>query len=180
MLRLFSEENPFGRNTIPGSKEVVTERRLRRSASGRKNFYHRSRNGVYDPLTYYRVLHTLMSIEPGQLFRTQELIAVLKIEHPQMVWDPTTVGRVVTDIADSLKEANGITPISFARRWNGMSYQMEADAEGRVALMNLLEDLHGLCEEELERESNGDFPKRVASPLERCASLMMALESATE
>ena len=170
-LTTFGPEDQYGRVSIEGMRSLAGERRLRRIAHGRKEFFHRTKNGVYDPITYFHLIDALLEVTPGLIFRTADLTQHLNETHPQLVWDTTSVGRVISDIAETLEEVNGSRAIEFARRWNGMIYSVTADAEGRQALMNLMDDLYVLCEEMIQQEKNAHPPKRTDSPLLRCPSV---------
>lgn len=165
----------YGRMTIAGMRTPVTSRRVRKIAQQNTQFIHRAKNGVYDPITFYHVVDTLLRLESGQEFRTSELLSHLTVTKPQIAWDATVVGRVMTDIAESLEEAYGWTPIGYVKRWNGMTYDVLSGAEPRMALYRLLEDLTLLCEETVEQESRGIFEKRLNSPLNRCPSVAIGV-----
>lgn len=165
-------ENLYGRASIPGVRGMVTARVIRKSTHADLHFYHRVKNGVFDPLTFYHLLDAVMRIQPGQIFRTADLLPYLAECKPQLVWDAITVGRVLNDIALALAEAYGVSPITVARRWNGNCYEVQGAAEFRSMLHRLLEDLRELGEEVLATERQGRFEKRITSPIERCTSVM--------
>ena len=171
-VSVFPAENPYGKLTLSGMKTLASERRLRRIAHGRKEFYHRTKNGVYDPLTYFHVLDGLLEIIPGTLFKTDVFVNFLRDTRPQLVWDVVTVGRVINDMAESLQEVNGRAAITSTRRWDGYHYAISEMPEDRTALIHLLDDLYKLCESLLEAEAEGRPPKRLNSPLQNCASVM--------
>lgn len=168
----FPADNPYGKLTIPGMKALASERRLRRVAHGRKEFFHRTKNGVYDPLTYFHILDALLELVPGRLFRTAEFVDYLDDTRPQLVWDTTTVGRVINDLAETFEEANKTAAIDSARRWNGMIYAVSDQPEHRAAMIALLDDLYRLCETLIAAEAAGEAPKRLNSPLLQCPSVM--------
>lgn len=161
----------YGRLTNERMRRI-TARRARRATRNNIHFIHRAKNGIYDPLTYYHLLDALCRIGSGQEFRTAELLAHLKLVKPQLVWDGTVVGRVMSDLAESLHEAHGFTPIGYVKRWNGMTYDIIDHPSARDAMVRLLEDLEVLCEEHIAAELRGEDIKRLRSPLERCASVM--------
>lgn len=146
------------------------ERRLRRIAHGRKEFYHRAKNGIYDPMTYFHVVDALITQGP-ETFRTRDFVYRLSENCPQLAWDTTTVGRVLNDIAETLFEANGRHYLSTARRWNGMIYMVEPTPEGHAALVHLLDDLIEACKQLVELEKAGQAPQRINSPLLQCPSV---------
>ena len=167
----------YGRLSIEGMRDV-TSRRVRRAASLNATLYHRAKNGVYDPITYYHVADTLARLDAGQEFRTHELMRHLRHVKPQIVWDATSLGRIVTDIAESLHEAYGFTPIGYTKRWNGMTYDVLDHPQARQAIVRLVDDLARLGEETVAEELAGHYAKRVRSPLERCPSVMQMAASA--
>lgn len=158
------------RETIPGNAAIVTAKRMRAIKEGRAEFYHRPKNGIYDPVTFYHILDAVLEMEPARFFRTGEFIET-ELQNHMMAWDSTTVGRVLTDMAESLHDANATWPIIAARRWNGMTYAVSRDLEDRAALENLLEDLGQLCEALIAEEKEGITPRRLESPLYSCNSV---------
>jgi hypothetical protein len=171
-LRLLPDSDPFGRTSITGMRGLIPERKLRRFVHGSFAFVHRSKNGVYDPMTYFHVVEALLQIEPDTYFRTNDLVGVLTDHQQNFIWDPTTVGRVLADIGETLEEKNNATYVATTRRWNGMMYSVTSALEGRAALVALLEDLFNLSEELVRQEMAGQFPKRTNSPLLQCPSVM--------
>lgn len=153
-----------------GMKSVIGDRRLRRIAHGTKEFYHRAKNGVYDPMTYFHITWALYAIG-GEPFRTRDFVEALRGSRPQLAWDTTTVGRVLNDIAETLEEANGRPYISTARRWNGMIYAVQQTPEAKAVLIRLLDDLMDLSEKLVELEKAGQAPRRMDSPLLQCSSV---------
>ena len=151
----------------------VSTRRKRAIVSGRLNHIHLTKNGVYDPLSYYHVVDALLDVGAGLSFSSRELIDFMGARRVGLVWDPVTVGRIVNDVIETLNEVNGDCLFTAVRRWNGMRYTQVEGRESRVALNNLLADLDRLCEAELASERAGDFPKRINSPLSACASVMV-------
>ena len=147
--------------------------RERKIRSNRKTMYHRSRNGVYDPVTYYHLLDRLLDVRPGTIFRSVEFARELNYRIPDISWDPVTVGRIITDIAETLSEANGYIAIGANRRFDGMIFDVSGHPDARAAMENLLDDLEKVALKELEDErDNKPMPKRLRSPLSFCPSVM--------
>ena len=167
--RALTEADALTRATIPGLKAQLSERRLRRIAHGRKEFFHRTKNGVYDPITYFHVLDALLNYgyEP---FRTREFIVRLNETRPQLVWDTTTVGRVLNDISETIAEQNP-TFFTATRSYDGMRYTLSQTLEAHTALLRLLDDLYRLAENLIAAEIAGEPPKRINSPLLQCPSV---------
>lgn len=166
--RALTEADALTRSTIPGLKAQLSERRLRRIAHGRKEFFHRTKNGVYDPLTYFHVLDALLNYT-NEPFRTREFIHRLNETHPQLVWDTTTVGRVLNDISETISEQNP-TFLTAVRSYDGMRYTLAASLEAHTAMLRLLDDLYLLSDNLIFHEVAGDPPKRLNSPLLQCPS----------
>lgn len=149
--------------------------------AARLNLYHQHRNGVYDPVTYYHVLDGLMQIVPGTIFRSKDFVAELNDKCPMMSWDPTTVGRVISDIAEATFNAYEWKLIGLNRKANGMSFDISGHPEARVILENLLTDLRRLSEAVIEEERFQQKPaKRWRSPLDECATVMNPVRQALD
>lgn len=162
----------YGRLSIDGVRNDVPARRVRKVATYDRLFIHRPKNGVYDPITYYHVLDILMRVTPGVEFRTAEFVKQLKMSKPQLSWDTTSVGRILTDIAESTFEAHGFTILHATRRWDGTTFDISGHPIARKALFNLMEDIVRLCQDTIEKELEGVVEKRLNSPLLQCPSVM--------
>jgi hypothetical protein len=167
-----SNEDAYGRMSIPGVRSWATPRQIRRTREAEKNLFHRAKNGVYDAVTYYHVLDLLMKVDPGQDFKTADLVKLLTTETPQLTWDATTVGRVLMDLADTLQESTGRYIIGATKRWNGVVYDMPSHPANRVVLQRLHEDLLRLANQTIEDERKRVYPKRLDSPLIQCPSVV--------
>jgi hypothetical protein len=167
----FFNENDLHGNRSTGTTTILGTNRSRRIRTAQKNLRHRARNGIYDPVTHYHLLDVLMQMKPGQIFRTTHLLPNLRLMKPEIIWDPVTVGRIITDMADALFDANGWKAIGATRRHDGMWFDVSSNSEARAVMWNLLEDLNRVAAEEIEAESRGEFAKRLASPMERCPSV---------
>lgn len=169
-------QDPFGRDTIPGVREWLTERRLRQITRARNHFIHRSPNGHRDPFSFWHLLDVLMAISPDYEWNSKQLADLLNTEKPRFSWDPVTVGRILGDIIESCEMANGqgldVAPIIVRRNSAGKWYQMTNQPAGRRVLQNLLEDLAKLCDKLMETEMAGALPARTESPLLECPSVM--------
>lgn len=169
---VFPHHDEIGKRSIPGMHEVASERRLRKFTHGRVNYFHKVKNGVYDPITYFHVVATLLEIVPGQEFWTRDLVMLLRNTRPLLIWDANTVGRVLADVTDNLNETYKPKPIEHAARWNGEMYFTQSNLQSRLALVRLLEDLIPVVEAWMEAEGKGQPPKRTRSPLLDCPSVM--------
>ena len=170
MVRTYADSNIHGRSNVP---QLLTTHRVRRIRSARKNLVHITKNGAYDPLTYFHVLDMLLDILPGETFRTRDLLPMLGERQKAFAWDAVTVGRVVSDMAETLSDSLGYKAIATNRRFDGLWFDISVHEEARAAMERLLEDLEILAREEIEQEVLGKPSKRLASPLERCPSVAL-------
>lgn len=154
-----SVADTHGRRSIPGMSELITDKRAKQIVRNR-TLAPKMKNGLTDPFTYYHVLDAIVEIPPGNLFKSHELVAMLG-ERP-LYFDRITVGRVLGDISESLRDSYGFEPIQSIRHWDGRRYWTTSDLEHRVAMERLLEDLEILCRKH-EPSTN--------SPLYRCPSV---------
>jgi hypothetical protein len=166
-----SGDNLYGRETVREMAGNVSSRRVRRARTDDNYLFHRSKNGVYDPISYFHVLELIAQLAPGSEFRTADLMEALKYYKPQLVWDATTVGRILADLSETMHEVHGFAPIDHTRRWNGMYFSLSTQEGARIAIYRLVEDLRELSMEQVKEELLGNPPKRIASPLDRCPSL---------
>lgn len=169
-MNFYGESDLHGRSHTPA---LISQRQERRIKGARKNLFHRSRNGVLDPITFYHVLDTLLDVLPGQVFRTPHLIEELNKRVPMISWDSVTVGRVINDLAESVNEAAGGKAIAVSRHYDGLWYDISPDPELRTLMEKLLEDLLLLSEKELQEEARGIVQKRIQSPMEFCPSVKL-------
>ena len=166
--------SPYCRTAVQGINHKITERRLRQLEQRQKKIAHRAKNGINDPISFYQLLDAVLNIPVGEEFSAKSLAEHLNVVRPRLVWDPVTVGRILNDITESLAEINGPAHagIFTSRDWSGRYYQTVNDTEGWIAMMNLLDDLYPLAEQAMEDEASGHYPKRLESPLGKCASLL--------
>lgn len=163
---VYPAPDQYGRRTVPGINHKITERRLRQLEKRRREVAHRPKNGIHDPITFYQLIDAVLNIKIGQQFTSKQLADWLNEQRPQLTWDPVTVGRVLNDICENLEETNGVAEAGIAsmRDYSGRYWMTTDSTEGRIALLNLLDDLYVLT----QGEQNG----RLESPLNRCASIL--------
>lgn len=165
------DEDLYGRQSLSNTGRSGTMAKRRR-ASAHRNFYHVARNGVADPFTFFHLLDLLLTLPPETPFHVADLMPVLRAEVPGIIWDPTTVGRVLVEMAEALEEANGRASIDRSRTAGGMVYSVRSDPESRTALHNLLDDLYRLGSEVVGEEAKGYVRDRQRSPVLDCPSVM--------
>lgn len=174
-LPILGSNDRYGARSFPETEHLFTRRRLQRWSAGHERFFHRTKNGVNDPLTFYHVVHVLLTIRPNEWFTSRALVEYLVYTKPMLLWDAVTVGRVLGDLEDTFREVNGAEnpPIQSKRYWNGTHYALANNAEARTALVNLLDDLDRASEEFIAAEASTEGPpKRLISPLASCPSLL--------
>lgn len=176
-VRLFAENDAYGRRTVIGAKSLISERKLRALDRQRRRFVHRTPNGIWDPITFYHLVDALLQIEPAHNFSAGQLAAHLNESHPAIAWDAVTVGRILNDIVESLSDANGQAHagIATSRDWSGRYYETTDSVEGRAAMFRLLEDLAIMSEALVQAQATGTRTRRMSSPLTDCPSVMMPL-----
>lgn len=176
-----SSGDGYGRRSVPGAAAMVTERRTRRWSQTRRVAFHRVKNGIYDPYTFFHVVEELASLKPNQPFTSAEFAEYLNDNREYLYWDPVTVGRVLNDLRENFEEANRgerMQPIVAQRYWDGMFYEVTDHPEARAALLNLLDDLNDASQNLYEQEADGKAPARLTSPLASCPSLIRVYDEA--
>lgn len=159
-MKTFPKNDPHGKRSIPGMAEVMTTRKEKEIKAGLA-LAPKSPNGLNDPFSYYHVVDILLNLKPGDLTKVSEISDLLAAR--PIRWDNVTVGRIINDVAESLRITNGREPIQSRRYWDGTRYWTSSDIEDRVAMENLLSDLYVLCVN--GGQSDG------ASPVYRCPSV---------
>ena len=91
-----------------------------------RNWAYRANNGVYDALTYLQVLDTVLSIDPQIELRSKNLAKFLNDNKVMFYWDAITVGRVLTDLAESFEVMLG-EKRGLLERGDGLSGQLLPD-----------------------------------------------------
>ena len=152
-----------GRKSIPGVSEILTDKQAKAIIRNRTTLAPKPKNGLTDPFTYYHVLDAILDLFPGNLVSTWDIVQQLQ-DRP-ILFNVSTVGRVINDMAESLNLVNGQQSIFSIRHWDGISYWTKPTLESRVAMEKLLEDLELLCVQGAE--------KSIDSPLRRCPSVQM-------
>lgn len=141
-METYEANNVHGRKSLPGAYDIISDKRakqLQRNIA----LAPKAKNGITDPFTYYHIVDELLSTRPGNLFTAREFTQALG-KRP-LTFDPITVGRVLGDIAESLRDAYGIEVIHQLRSTDGRRYWTEFEFNQWLALERLLEDLERLC-----------------------------------
>lgn len=162
----------YGRELAPG---LVTDRKIRKMRHGALHYRHLIKNGVYDPFTFFHVVDQLLNIKTDQAFTGREFAEYLNKNVEHMVWDSTTVGRILNDLHDNFRDVHPdeeSQPLIVYRDWSACFYELRSTPRSRVALWRLAEDLVVLCEELADQEKRGVAPKRLGSPMSSCPSVM--------
>ena len=151
---------------------VRTARRWRESS---QLFHHRQPNGFHDPFTYFHLVRELHSLAPWEPFTAKDLADHLNKVEPRFIWDPITVGRILTDLIDQWGEANPgheHQPIRHRMTWAGRIYEMTDYPAAQKVLTNLIEDLISVGSRIWNNEVAERKVSRLESPLNQCASVM--------
>jgi len=138
-----------------------------------RQWAYRANNGVYDPLTYLQVLDTLLSIDTQIELRSKNLSEFLNREKTQFYWDAVTVGRVLTDLAESFEEVLGekLGLLERGTDYKGNFFVFHLNPDTIKVATDLREDLMRLAQIEMQVRDRGETSKRYASPLLECPSL---------
>lgn len=180
-IRRMEPTNAYGKRTIAGTTTQLPERRTRKWNDSATAFTHRTPNGVYDPYTFFQLVHELAMLEPNRPFNARMLADWLNAKRPSFIWDAVTVGRMLNDLMESFRDALNPDdqPLTTTKSWNGNRYQTVAHPGARAALFNLLDDLIQLCTQLQQAELLNARVKRLTSPLGTCPSLTANLRHAT-
>jgi hypothetical protein len=173
-IALLEPSDAFGRTTIPGARPLITASRLRRFAHCRSNFYHRAKNGIHDPISFFHMLDALGQIKPGKAFTAAVLAKHLNETRQLLRWDSVVVGRMLNDLIETWGEVNPgreFQPLTAVRRWSGREYTMTDFPEARAVLLAALEDLAKLGESACNAQDEGRRQDRLTSPLASLPSL---------
>ncbi len=155
----FSETNVHGHRTLAGFDSVLTTDRKRRIKRAKK-LTARPKNRLNDPLSYLHVLEAILQIDTANdPFSARDLVELLDIYKPMIRWDTVTVGRIVSDIAESLTlklNDPATLAIQVIAKNHRSTYLLWSHLRARTVMEDLLSDLLNLCETHFEvpRQSN--------------------------
>lgn len=178
MITLRTSDDPYGKLVHEGRAGLFTERRLRAIRRNNKNFYRRPKNGLYDPMTYYHVVDILCQLPYHDDFDATSLTEILNMHKKQFEWDSRTVGRILSDLHESLQFASppGQEPIRKVNHSRHIWYTIQRFPHTAVMLVDTLMDLAVLVESKEHRYSYDWMKKAAASPLESVAWLNPGLD----
>jgi hypothetical protein len=150
---------------------VGTRQRIRWKNA--RNWAYRANNGVYDPLTYLQVLDTVLSIDPQIELRSKVLAKFLNDNKIMFYWDAITVGRILTDLAESFEEVMGkkMGLLERGTDYRGNFFLLHVNADTIKVANDLREDLMRLSTIEMAVRDRGETSKRYATPLLECPSM---------
>lgn len=175
-LPAYPQSDPYGRRSTADTGAAMQERTSRALGRGKRILFHRVKNGIHDPLTHFFVLDAVLHAKPDEYFQSVLLTKWLKANNQNLAWDTVTVGRVLSDIAESLKDAcpdPERPPIIISRRWNGRYFAVSSLPVNRVMLHNLVVDLLALSEALITEEANGVETSRLSSPMLACPTVAL-------
>jgi hypothetical protein len=153
----------------PGTLGV--RQRIRWESS--RHWHYRTPNGQFDPLTHLYVLDAVAHIHPDIELRSNKLAIHMNETNEAFVFDPVTVGKVLSDLCDAFEDVlgakNGL--LERGRDWKGTFYVLHRNPETAKAYWKAREDLMRLSQLEMEARAEGRKIDRLASPLLECPSL---------
>lgn len=171
---VYAGETLWGRRALIDVRSMVTNSDVRKHGQDEEYLIHRPKNGIYDPITYYHVVDYLANVRRDVAFRSSHLVAALRIHKPQFVWDATTVGRIMNDLAETLNEVyDPVQVIRVQQTFDGRIYVVSAHTIAHVALVRLVKDLRDNARKVVAAELAGTAVKRVQSPLNNCPSVIV-------
>lgn len=136
-------------------------------------WHYRVPNGQYDPLTYLVILDQIAHIDPNIELRAGNLTVFMNKTNRAFIFDPVTVGKVLSDLCDGFDEILG-AKLGFLERgrdWRGTFYVIHRDPANAALYRNLREDLMTLTQVEMEARAFRRPLERIASPLLECPSM---------
>lgn len=160
---------PFLTDVYPGHLGVRQRGRWEAST----HWTYRTPNGQFDPLTYLHILDEIANIDPDIELRAKNLAQWLNEVRDQFIWDPVTVGKVVSDLCDAfedvLGEKNGL--LERGKDTRGAFYRIHHVEDTAKVYYGLREDLMRLVEVEMAAQTNRQRSQRLVSPLLECPSV---------
>lgn len=162
-------DDPWMARTSPVNLGVRQRGRWEASA----HWSYRTPNGQFDPLTYLHVLDAVANINPDIELRAKNLTEWLNDHRPKMLFDPVTVGKVISDLCDAfedvLGEKNGL--LERGKDFKGSFYRVHHLPDVARVYYGLREDLMRLVEVEMAAQSNRQRSQRLVSPLLECPTV---------
>ena len=168
MITLQTHGDPYGKAVIEGRTGLFTERRIRKLRQRNKNLVRVPKNGLYDPMCYYHLMDILCQTRHFEEFDAKELTEILNKHKPMFRWDVRTVGRIISDIWESLEMASpaGQCPIRRVNHSNHIYYSIQRYGHTDTMLLDTLLDLGDLCETTDPEKSYEEIRHAWRSPLE--------------
>jgi len=109
----------------PAPLSPADAKKLRAQATvGLDTLAHPVPAGWWDPVSIALVLDCLLRLEHDTVIRARHLVQLMNAEYPQMSWNPTVVGRIMSDLAEA-SLASGATaepPIDRFRASHGHQF----------------------------------------------------------
>lgn len=174
-LELAPRRDPWFTDTLgkhPGVRRVGRWEHL-------ENMRYPTKCGYNDPLTNALVLCALARIDPAVQLRARQLTGWLTREYPQLVWDSTTVGKVLAVVHEVFEDYfvlphaqesfNGF--LQKVRTQEGGIYFMNDSPVIAAKVLEVIDDLMRLVEVEHARITQRLPQERTESPLYACASI---------
>ena len=134
---------------------------------------YRQPNGQFDPLTYLFVLDAVANIDPDIELRSKNLTEYLNRTRAQFIWDPVTVGKVLSDLCDAFEDVLGEKSglLERGKDYKGAFYRVHHLADVAKTYSGLREDLMRLVEVEMVARTQRNHTKMLVSPLLECPSV---------
>lgn len=126
--------------------------------------FHRTVNGYRDPLCGANVAYALIISSPHGYIRAPQLTGHLNRMAPHFQWDPVTVGRILSDMADQSQEAFGGDPLQAALMAGmdskGRYYVVRNGYDARLWLMKVMSLFLAESHRVMREEADGDVVRK--------------------
>jgi hypothetical protein len=137
------------------------------------HWVYRSVNGQYDPLTYLHILDAVANLDPSIELRAKKLAEWLNGTVTGFIWDPVTVGKVLSDLSDAFTDVlgagNGL--LERGKDYRGHFFYVHHTPEVANLYSAVREDLMRLVQDEMAQRVNRIRSQRLVSPLLECPSM---------
>lgn len=125
---------------------------------------HPTRNSFNDPLSITFVLDALLMVDGLNSFSAKDMVRVLTQRHPTILWSPTIVGRILSNIVEAASESGA--PLGAKGASNGTNtYHLTVNHANWAWLGSVRHAMGELAEQIIEEEhETGDFALRPDFP----------------
>lgn len=131
----------------------------------RESLFRASPSNFTDPLSVMLTVDAILRIRPDSRIRASELTNTLRDLYPQILWDPYTVGRILTNIAEAATGCGAPAdqlPVASYRSGGLATYVVNATLKNWRWLALVRHNLGQLASTSLEEERRAGKPAKYA------------------